>query len=184
MVFFGFYVAKANIRDMACEEVFDQGKWGHCTLFAISMAIHDACWYHGVKISAEDVRKLLVSYEDIFENCNEGHFPRAFDGKTLRFENPTRDEWLAVKISVQQTERRRFKDNQPVRYVIVVVHFMDGDKSHAMYVLCTTEQHEVKYFKCVNSIKTGGKYPIIPFDQENNELFKISIAILKRKIFV
>ena len=49
---------------MASEDgIFDQRKWPHCTLYAISLAVSNACDDHGVEITDADVRKILCNYE-------------------------------------------------------------------------------------------------------------------------
>ena len=162
---------------MAC---FDQGNWPHCTLYAISMAVSKACLDCNVQISDNDVRKLLLQIDDIFMKCRiqDGFFPSDFNDKELRFIDYNRDEYLLYTIKVQEIERRRFNDRQrAVKYIIVVVQFLGRDRSHAMYIMCSTERSGIKYFRCLNSMEAGGRELEIPFDQDCDELFKVSIHL-------
>ena len=56
-----------------------------CTLYAISLAKSKACDDLGVQIISEDVRKLLVFYDDIFDNLNKELFPEEFNWKIRSF---------------------------------------------------------------------------------------------------
>ena len=62
---------------MSFDDIFDQEKWPHCTLFAISLAVTNACADHNVRVTSLDVRTALFQYEDIYKKLKTGFYPES-----------------------------------------------------------------------------------------------------------
>ena len=177
-----FFRAITNVS-MASDDIFDQRKWPNCTLFAISLAVSKACDDHGVEITSADVRKLLVVYDDIFNKMDIGHFPDDFDGKNLKFynRNPNADEYLSYTIRVDNLAVKRYKHGlNATRYVLVVWKYLDGNEDHCMYVIAQSEENGVRCFKCHNSMRQGGREPLIEVSREGNNLHRVTVLVNKR----
>ena len=162
---------------------FDQRKWPHCTLFAISLAVSKACVDHRVIISSEEVRSLLFQYDDIYEKAKVGFFPNDFDGKNLKFynKNPNADEYLNYTIKIENVAVKKYREGlASTRYVLVVWKYLNGDEDHCMYVIDRIEKDGVKCFKCYNSTWAGGKEPIVPLSQQGNNLHRVMVTVNNR----
>ena len=174
---------KFRKENMASDYIYDQRGWPNCTLYAISLAISEACDDHGVQITDTDVRKLLIVYDDIFNKMNTGHFPDDFDGKNLKFynRNPNAEEYLSYTIKVDNMAVKKYQQGlHAKRYVLVVWKYLEGDEDHCMYVIDQSEKDGVKCFKCRNSMSEGGRYPLIEVSRKGNDLHRVTVQVNKR----
>ena len=168
---------------MAVEDIFDQRRWPHCTLFAVSLAISKACEDHGVEITSQEVRAMLLMYDDIFDKVEVGFFPYDFDGKTLKFynRNPNAEEISNYTIKIQDMAPNEYQQGlQAIRYVLVVWRYLDGDEDHCMFVIDRIEIDGVNCFRCRNSMQDGGLEPLIEETGEENTLHRVTVTVNNR----
>ena len=168
---------------MAYEDVFDQRKWPHCTLFAISLAVSKACDDHRVEITSLDVRTALFQHKDIYKKVKTGFCPKDFDGKTLTVynRNPDANEFLTYTIKIDKIAINNFRREQPAtRHVLVVWRYLNGDEDHCMYVIDQVVENGVKCFKCHNSMREGGREPTVVASQNKNKLHRVILTVNDR----
>ena len=185
-MFFDFRVINFNSENMSFDDIFDQEKWPHCTLFAISLAVTNACADHNVRVTSLDVRTALFQYEDIYKKLKTGFFPENFDGKIVKLRNRSRyaDDFLCYTIKIENMAVRKYREGIPAkRYVLVVWRYLNGDEDHCMYVIDKTERDGVQCFKCFNSLWEGGiveREPLIEVSRQGNNLHRVSVTVNNR----
>lgn len=149
---------------------YDQGQWPHCTLFAISLAISEACGRHGIKLEDKLVRKYLMQNDKIGrkDKIKSGWYPEDFHEVTFVHDTPD-FIWLTIRVEKMRTIEYYKRENQ---FVLVALKFL-GDDDHCMFVMTDYEE----CFLCRNSdLKAATVLPVRK-DRSGNTLHRITVPV-------